>query len=178
MLKKLYESYINEKIPENHFKELLADYDTERSTLDSEIIKLQCEIDSYNTDTVRTDKFIELVKSYTEFNEFSAVLLNEFISKVIVHEAIRTNGIRTQEIDIYFSFIGKFDVPLTPEEIAEQEKPVIRTSRKKLRSEMTEEERNRERQRDHERYARKVAARKVAEQTVRAEILQGTPYAV
>jgi DNA invertase Pin-like site-specific DNA recombinase len=178
MLKKLYESYINEKIPENHFKELLADYDTERSTLDSEITKLQYEIDSYNTDTVRTDKFIELVKSYTEFNEFSAVLLNEFISKVIVHEAIRTNGIRTQEIEIFFSFIGKFDVPLTPEEIAEQEKPVIRTSRKKLRSEMTEEERTHARQLDHERYARKVAARKAAEQAVRAEILQGTPFAV
>jgi uncharacterized protein (DUF3084 family) len=100
------------------------------------------------------------------------------IERVIVHESTKIDGVRTQDIDIYFSFIGKFDVPLTEEEIAEQEKPVIRTSRKKLRSEMTEEEREREKQRDRERYAKKRNARIRAEQAVRVEILQDTKYAV
>jgi hypothetical protein len=43
---------------------------------------------------------------------------------------------------------------------------------------MTEEEREREKQRDRERYAKKRNARIKAEQAVRAEILQGTPFAV
>ena len=37
----------------------------------------------------------------------------------------RSSGERTQEVDIYLKFIGKFDVPLpepTPEELAEMEK--------------------------------------------------------
>jgi DNA invertase Pin-like site-specific DNA recombinase len=178
LIKKLYESYALDKIPENTFTELLAGYNTEQAKLDSEITELQGAVDSYNTDSVRADKFIELVKRHTEFNEFSAVLLNEFIEKVIVHESKKIDGVRTQNIDIFFSFIGKFDVPLTNEEIEEMQKPVVRTSRKKLRHEMTEEERERERDYDRKRYAEKRNSRISQEQAVRAEILQDTSYAV
>jgi len=154
----------------------LAGYDTEQSKLNGEITELQTAIDTFNTDSVRADKFIELVKRHTEFNEFSAVLLNEFIERVIVHEAVKIDGKRTQEIEIFFAFIGKFDVPLTQEEIEEIERPPVRKSRKKLRSEMTAEQLERERERDRIRHAKKKAARIAAEKAVRAEILQGTSF--
>lgn len=51
-----------------------------------------------------------------------------------------------------------------------------RESKKKLRSELTEEEVARERERDKVRYAQKVAAKKAAEEAERAAILQGTAY--
>ena len=79
LVKKLYEAYAADKIPEKHFSELLKGYDTEQTALDLEIERLQSEIDRYNTDSVRADKFIELVKRHTEFTELSAGLLNEFI---------------------------------------------------------------------------------------------------
>jgi len=172
-IRKLYESYAAEKIPEKHFSELLTGYDTEQTALDCEIEKLQAAIDSYNTDSVRADKFIELVKRHTEFNELSPTLLNEFVEKVIVHEAVKSNGKRTQDIDIYLNFIGKFELP----EMETAEEPPAKVSTKKLRRDMTEEEQQRERERDKIRYARKVAAKKAAEQAERAAILQGTPYA-
>ena len=56
---------------------------------------------------MRADKFIELVKRHTEFTEFSASLLNEFVEKIIVHEAAKVNGVREQEVEIYLNFIGK-----------------------------------------------------------------------
>lgn len=174
LIKKLYEAYASGKIPEKHFSELLTGYDTEQETLDTEIAELQTAIDTYNTDSVRADKFIELVKRHTEFTELSASLLNEFVEKVIVHEAVKINGKREQTVDIYLNFIGKFDVPLTEEE--QQEEAPKRTSRKKPRHEMTEEQRQRERERDHRRYAQKVAAKKAAEEAQRAAILQGTIY--
>lgn len=175
LIKKLYESYAVGKIPEKHFSELLTGYDTEQETLDREIENLQTEIDRYNTDSVRADKFIELVKRHTEFTELSASLLNEFIEKVIVHEAVKTEGKRTMQVDIYLNFIGKFELPETEEQ---QEETPKRTSRKKLRRDMTEEQRNRERERDHQRYAQKVAAKKAAEEAARMAILQGTAYEV
>jgi len=52
------------------------------------------------------DKFIELVKKHTEFAEFSPALINEFIEKVVVHEAEKINGKRTMNLDIYLNFIG------------------------------------------------------------------------
>ena len=98
LIKKLYESYALDKIPEKHFTELLAGYDSEQLKLDDEIAVLQTAIDAYNTDSVRADKFIELVKKHTELKEFSATLLNEFIEKVIIHETVKIDGKRTQDI--------------------------------------------------------------------------------
>ena len=176
LIKKLYESYAAGKIPEKHFSELLTGYDTEQETLDSEIERVQSEIDRYNTDSVRADRFIELVKRHTEFTEFSAALLNEFVEKVIVHEAVKIDGKRTMQVDIYLNFIGKFELPELEE--AQQEEAPPRTSKKKLRRDMTEEERARERERDHQRYAKKVAAKKAADEAERAAILQGTSYEI
>ena len=174
LVKRLYESYATDKIPERHFSELLTGYDTEQTTLDSEIEKLQSEIDRYNTDSVRADKFIELVKRHTEFTALSAALLNEFIEKVIIYEAVKINGKRTMQVDIHLNYIGKFELP----EWEEEQEEMPRTSTKKLRRDMTEEQRTRERERDKIRYARKVAAKKAAEQAERAAILQGTSYEI
>ncbi|MCL1794477.1 MAG: recombinase family protein [Oscillospiraceae bacterium] len=175
LIKKLYESYAAEKIPEKYFNELLADYDTEQTALDAEIESLQSEINIFNADSVKADKFIELVKRHTEFNEFSAALLNEFIEKVIVHEAEKIDGIRKQKVDIYLNFIGKFELP-EMEQLQVESVPPKGT--KKLRRDMTEEERTRERERDKIRYAQKTATKKASEQAERAAILQGTSYAI
>lgn len=177
LIKKLYEAYAADKIPEKHFAELLTGYDTEQETLDREIERLQAEIDRYNTDSVRADRFMELVKKHTEFSMLSAALLNEFVEKVIVHEADKSSGTRTQQVDIYLSFIGKFELP---ESEMEQEEPqkITGSRGRKLRRDMTEEELQRAREIDHRYYAQKVAAKKAAEQAERAAILQGTAYEI
>ena len=77
------------------------------------------------------------------------------------------------KVDIHLNFIGKFELP---ESEIEQEELPVRTSKKKLRSEMTEEEVARERERDRKRYAEKTAAKKAAEEAERTAILKGTAY--
>ena len=166
LIKKLYESYAADKIPEKHFSELLTGYDTEQETLDREIEKLQSEIDRYNIDSVRADKFMELVKKHTEFPALSAALLNEFVEKVIVHEAVKIDGKRTMQVDIHLSFIGKFELPELKEQPQEEAKP-----KRKPRTE-------RDRDYDRIRYAKKRDARIAAEQAERAAILQGTAYEI
>jgi hypothetical protein len=98
--------------------------------------------------------------------------LNEFIEKVIVHEADKSSGQRIQKVDIHLNFIGNFMLP----EWEQEEEAPPRKSTKKLRREMTEEQQKRERERDKVRYAERVAAKKAAEEAERAAILQGTPY--
>jgi len=138
---------------------------------------MQAEIDRYNTDSVRADRFIELVKRHTEFNEFSAALLNEFIEKVIIHEADKSSGHREQKVDIYLNYIGKFDVPELEEE-QPQENIYIRNSTKKLRRFMTPEELERARENDARRYAKKRAVRIAAEEERKAAIFHGTAYEI
>jgi Site-specific recombinases, DNA invertase Pin homologs len=174
LVKRLYETYAADKIPENHFSELLTGYDTEQVTLDIEIEKRQSEIDRYNNDSVKADRFIEIVKRHTEFTEFSASLLNEFIEKVIVHEAVKIDGKRTMKVDIYLNFVGKIELPELEE--AEEPQKTIGSRGRKLRRDMTEEELQQAREKDHRYYARKVAAKKAAEEAERMAILQGTAY--
>lgn len=52
-------------------------------------------------------------------------MIFEFVDKIVVHKADRSTGDRTQEVEIYLKFIGKFDVPMpepTPEELEAEEK--------------------------------------------------------
>ena len=66
----------------------------------------------------------------------TSAMLNEFIEKILVHERDRKGSIQTtQEIDIYFNFVGRFVPPafgeaeLTPEELEEIRKREERKDR-------------------------------------------------
>ena len=112
LIKKLYESFATGKIPEKHFEKLLTGYDNEQSELEIKISEIQTEIDTFNADSVKADKFIEIVNRHTNFDELTTPMLNEFVDKIIVHEADRSSGKRTQEVEIYLNFIGKFNAPI------------------------------------------------------------------
>ena len=62
-------------------------------------------------------------------------MIYEFIDKIVVHAPDKSSGKRTQEVDIYLKFIGKFDVPLpepTPEELAEELAKEAKRSRQRV----------------------------------------------
>ncbi len=92
----------------------------EQEALEAAIAQEQAELD-----TAKVDQFLELVRKYTDFSVLTTLMIYEFVDKILVHVPDRSSGERTQEVDIYLKFIGKFDVPLpepTPEELAEMEK--------------------------------------------------------
>ena len=163
------------KIPESHFTDLLNGYDSEQIELGSEIERLQAEIDTFNSDSLKADRFMELVKKHTEFNEFSPLLLNEFIEKVVIHEADKSTGKRVQKIDVYLNFIGNFELPQS-EFPPQQELPTKLSKGRKPRRLMTSEELEHAREIDRRYYAKKKAARLAKEEAERAKILAGTSF--
>lgn len=136
LVKKLYESFATGKIPEKHFDRLLSGYDNEQTTLEAEMQELQTGLDRYGADSVRADRFLELVKRYTDFSELTTPMLNEFIEKVVVHEADKSTGDRVQKVDIYLNFIGAFTVPkmeaaLTAEQEAREQRKLQARNRER-----------------------------------------------
>ena len=111
LIKKLYEGNATGKIPDKHFERLLAEYDREQTALETEIEDLQAQIDSFNEDSAKADKFIAVVRRYTDFTELTTPMLNEFIEKVVVHEATGGRTDRKQKIDVYFNFVGQVELP-------------------------------------------------------------------
>ena len=52
------------------------------------------------------------MRKYTSFEELTPTLLREFVEKIVVHECWKDEqGTRHQDIEIYYSFVGKVDLP-------------------------------------------------------------------
>jgi hypothetical protein len=133
IIRNLYGDKVSGALSDKRFETLSAGYEREQSELETRIETLSSEIESFDADSIRADKFMELVRRYTDFSELTPTMLLEFVEKIMVHEADYTSGEREQAVDIYLNFIGKFDVYTepTPEEIVAEEK--ARAKRKKYR---------------------------------------------
>ena len=74
-----------------------------------------------------TEKRFELLSAEyeREQEELTTPMIFEFVDRIIVHAPEKIDGERSQEVEIFLKFIGRFDVPMpepTPEELAQQEK--------------------------------------------------------
>ena len=119
LVKKLYEGYAAQKIPEKHFQRLLESYDREQSELEKRMEELNAAVAAQDKKRDNPQKFIAIVKKYEDFSELTAPMFNELVEKILVHEADKSGGERKQKVDIYFNFIGKFTLPkpeISPEE--------------------------------------------------------------
>jgi len=111
LIKRLYEDKVSGELTPKRFEILSGGYEVEQAELEQSIAKLQTELDRYTQNGDKTDKFIALVRRYTEFPELTATILNEFIQKIVVFEADKSSGQREQQVDVYFNFVGKFEMP-------------------------------------------------------------------
>ena len=112
IIKRLYEDNVNGKISDERFMELSADYEAEQAELKKRAAALQAELDKSQAATVNAEKFMGIVRKHLAFEELTPTLLREMIEKIVVHEcSYDENGTRRQDIEIYYSFVGKIDLP-------------------------------------------------------------------
>ena len=128
---RIYEDMILNKIPNNRYEILNNQYETEQVTLSKEIKDLEYQVSKYEKETVRARKFISLISSYENFDELTTTTINEFVEKIIVHERDR-KGSQTskQKIEIYFNFIGNYELPQA--ELSEEEKQKLEEEERKI----------------------------------------------
>ena len=126
LLCKIYEDNILGKLSDSRYATLDAQYEKEQTELTAEISALEKAVKSYEKHEKDADRFIALIDKYENFDKLTIAMLNEFIEKILVHERDRKGSIQTtQEVEIYFNFVGRFvppafgEVELTPEELEE-----------------------------------------------------------
>ena len=136
LLCKIYEDNILGKLSDSRYATLDAQYEKEQSELTAEISDLEKAIKSYEKHEKDANRFIALIDKYENFDKLTIAMLNEFIEKILVHERDRKGSIQTtQEVEIYFNFVGRFvppafgEVELTPEELEEIRKREERKDR-------------------------------------------------
>jgi len=87
---------------------LSAGYEREQAELETQNAGIRPSLDAQNEDCIKADKFVDIVCRFIAFDKLTPELLHEFIEKVAVHEGDKNDGKRTQQVDIYLRFIGKF----------------------------------------------------------------------
>ena len=152
--------------------------DAEQDALNAEITELENAVTGYEQSRKSAEKFIALIDKYENFDTLTNTMLNEFVEKILVHERARKGSQdTTQEVEIYFNFVGRYippalqPVPLTPEEQEELRKKEERKDR--LHQNYLRRKANGKQKEWEERYnAKRKAKMEAAKAAIRAEDME------
>ena len=125
LIRKLYEDNVSGRLSDTLFEQMLRDFEAELSDLTEIVSQDQQELELISMETINADKFLSLVRKYTDFSELTPAMINEFVEKILVHQAQGKGASRIQEIEIFFNFVGKVDIPHKEVELTEEEKAAL-----------------------------------------------------
>ena len=131
VLNKLYEDNALGAIEQDRYEQLSQKYSEEYYLLKKERQEIDEHLSDHESARGRAKKFIKLVESYCDFNDLTPTAINEFISKIVVHER-DVKGARyvVQRVEVYFNYIGKFENELT--ELREPTEQEIKQMREEI----------------------------------------------
>ena len=118
IFKRLYEDNLNGKITDERFEKLSRDYEEEQKFLKAETETLETEFAQNEKTINNVEYFLKIVRQYTDIQELNARVVNDLIDKIKIHDPIKENGQRIQQIDIYYTAVGVIDIPQHFQEFA------------------------------------------------------------
>lgn len=96
-------------LSDGQFQTLVKGYGQEKAELEAKAETLRNEIANQQDTLLNADRFRRLVDKYTDITELTPELVREFIQRIEIHE--RSGRYKkkhyTQQVDIYFNFIGQ-----------------------------------------------------------------------
>lgn len=108
-LRRVYEDNISGKLPDHIFSMFISDYDREKVELRETIKELEKRIDASTAARNDVERFAELIRKYTSFDELDSFMLHELIDKITIYETPNMGRYRIGKekiITIYYKFVG------------------------------------------------------------------------
>ena len=108
IFKRLYEDNISGKLTDERFHKLSTDYEAEQAGLQAQAAMLREEIEEAESKSANVDRFLSVVRQYTDIPELTPRILHEFVEKIVIHAVTDPHSKinRRQEVDIYYKGIG------------------------------------------------------------------------
>ena len=111
----LYEKVFEEKalgnLSEERFLKLSERYEKEQFELKAKIKNMKKIVAEEKKHELNADGFLKIVRKYSEIEELTLDILQEFIDKIVVHHREKVMGETIQEIEIYYKMIGLVELP-------------------------------------------------------------------
>lgn len=118
IIQRLYEDNIEGKISDERFVKMSENYETEQKTLECRVTELRGLIADQQESSVNVDRFLALVRKYTDVRELTPEIIREFVERIEVFKPERINGHRVQKMRIVWNCIGEFMPPQKDEKTA------------------------------------------------------------
>lgn len=107
VIKRLYEDLALGRISDERYEDMYQGLDQEERELKSKQETLKEQWEKTQETFQNVEKFIPLIKKYTDIQELNAYILNELIERIVVHEkVVGEDGNKTQKVEIYYKFVG------------------------------------------------------------------------
>ena len=114
VLNKLYEDIALGRIEQDRYEQMSQKYSEEYHTLKTELAEIKEQLSAFENADGRAQKFMKMVERYAAFTNLTPAILNEFVSKIVVHERdVKGAKYAVQRVEVYFNYIGKFENELT-----------------------------------------------------------------
>ena len=111
IIQSLYEDKVAGKISEERYIKMSDNYEAEQKALTERLNYLKAEIEKAKTQYDNIQRFLAVVKKYSDFDELTPEILRAFVDKVIIHEKIKVDGRYIHTIEIIYNFVEAIDLP-------------------------------------------------------------------
>ena len=116
---------VSGKISDERFAKMAATYEAEQDGLQQTAQRLKDEISAVREEGESVDRFMKLVNKYSDITELNAEIIRTFVEKIIVYEAEKNDGIKTQRVKIVYNCVGTVSVPNIDNEPVKTDKTKI-----------------------------------------------------
>ena len=112
IIQHIYEDNVLGKLSDSRYLKLSRQYENEQAEIEQLAAVLEREIEAQAGQVSDVNEFLKLVDKYLDIPELDAAILNELVSKIVVHSPVRENGRKQVQIDLYFTYVGQIRIPL------------------------------------------------------------------
>ena len=112
IIQHIYEDNVLGKLSDSRYLKLSRQYEKEQAEIEQLAAVLEREIETQAGQVSDVNEFLKLVDKYLDIPKLDAAILNELVSKIVVHSPVKENGRKQVRIDLYFTYVGQIRIPL------------------------------------------------------------------
>ena len=111
LIQSLFEEKVAGSLSDERFRKLTSAYEQEQTELENRVKMLRAELSEASEKSDNIEKFMRRVNRDTDVPELTPEIVKEFIYRIIVHQAEKVDGHRTQQVEIIYNCVGAITIP-------------------------------------------------------------------
>ncbi len=109
IINRLYEDKVVGDLSSERFAKMLDGFETEQKQIRTRCEELRVAIAEDKAKTDGAERFVKLVRQFTDITELTTELVATLIEKIYVSQAEKVDGQWQQDVQIVYNFIGDYD---------------------------------------------------------------------